>query len=337
MVLKKRTVEEDDSIGGGEGLKAGVVKPWPKKPRKISGSRWAIVVVLAGSLAACGVLFFYAKIADFRSGLTEPWRLSSVVEQTGEEVARATPTPDTGELLTQVGEITEGLRGKYGFYVKHIGNGSDYGLKQDEVYPAASLMKLPVIIALYEEAETGKLDLETEYVLKAADKAGGAGVLQGKANGSSWSYRQMVEMMGKYSDNTAFAVFRRLLGDERIEKTIGKIGLEKTSLASFESSPAEIGKLFYWLYSGGLAKNSREEILAFLTETIYEERIPAGVPEGIRVAHKVGTDLGVFADGGIVFAEKPYVLVIMTEGARDDEAKEAVVKISRAVWNFENR
>jgi beta-lactamase class A len=69
-----------------------------------------------------------------------------------------------------------------------------------------------------------------------------------------------------------------------------------------------------------------------LTGTIWEDRIPAGVPEGIRVSHKVGTEIGVLADAGIVFAPKPYVLVIMSKDVLEKEAKQALPEISRVIW-----
>jgi len=83
---------------------------------------------------------------------------------------------------------------------------------------AASLMKLPVMITLYQKVETGKVDLETKYILKEKDKRTGAGILQNRTVGSSYSYRELAELMGHYSDNTAFFVLRNILTDQEIQK-----------------------------------------------------------------------------------------------------------------------
>jgi beta-lactamase class A len=80
----------------------------------------------------------------------------------------------------------------------------------------------------------------------------------------------------------------------------------------------------------------REEILKFLTKTAFEDWLPAGLPVDTRVAHKIGKDIGTFSDGGIVFAQKPFVLVIMSKNARESEANEALPKITKIVWEFEN-
>jgi len=79
-------------------------------------------------------------------------------------------------------------------------------------------------------------------------------------------------------------------------------------------------------------RENREELLSYLTKTAWEERIPAGVPEGVRVSHKVGTEIGVIADGGIVFAPKPYILVIMSKDVIEKEAKELLPRISGLIY-----
>ena len=62
------------------------------------------------------------------------------------------------------------------------------------------------------EAEKGSLDLETKYTLKDSDKVGGAGSLAGESAGTVLTYRDLVRLMGKQSDNTAFNVMSGLLG-----------------------------------------------------------------------------------------------------------------------------
>jgi beta-lactamase class A len=338
MNLRKEELPEEESDSRSEQFqnKAKIVKPWPKRPsRKMSGSRWTSAVVFIITVVICLGLYVSANLADWEKKISEPLVITAGKEAT--PTIAATPTPSYAEVVNQVNQMTMDLRGRYGFYVKRLDSGASYGLKQQEVFPSASIIKLPVIMALYEDSEAGKVDLESKYTLKQADKAGGAGTLAGQANGSTWTYRKLVELMGHYSDNTAFGVVRRLEGDERVNKTIKEIGMNKTSLANFETSPEDVGRLFDWMYKGGLNLNDRNEILGYITNTVYEDRIPAGVPKGIRVAHKVGTDLGVYADGGIVFAKRPFILVIMTEDARDDEATKVVPQIAKAVWDFENK
>ena len=88
--------------------------------------------------------------------------------------------------------------------------------------------------------------------------------------------------------------------------------MTKTSLVKNETTPADVGLFFRKLYAGSIvSREHRDEILGYLTETFDESRIPAGVPEGTRVAHKIGIEIGIISDAGIVFSQKPFILVIM--------------------------
>ena len=165
----------------------------------------------------------------------------------------------------------------------------------------------------------------------------GAGILQGKSAGTTYTYRQLVEYMGQYSDNTALKAMRQILGEAKIQETINQLGMTKTSLKEFETTPQDIGFFFQKLYQGKMINNEHsEELLNFLTKTAFEDWLPKGIPGNIRVAHKIGKDLGTFSDGGIVFADKPFVIVIMSKDAREIEANETLPKISGLVWGWEN-
>jgi beta-lactamase class A len=124
-----------------------------------------------------------------------------------------------------------------------------------------------------------------------------------------------------------------LLGGDKIQKTINDLGMRRTSFKDFETSPEDLGIFFSKLYNGGLlTKTNQEELFSFLTNSWWEDRIPTGVPKGIKVVHKVGTEIGVVADAGVVFAQKPFVLVILSEKILESEAKEILPKIAELVY-----
>lgn len=288
------------------------VKPIKKRERKNErgDDRKAIALLFVVTILASALFYLQAEAPKIWEKITAPRIISRLP---GEHF-------DPSPVLNQIQELIQDLSGTYGVYVYRFQDGKDYGLNERKVFPAASLNKLPVIIAAYQLAEEGKLDLETEYTLKEADKVQGAGILLSKPTGTKYTYRQLIEYMGQYSDNTAFKVMRQVT--------------EETILD--QATPEEIGTLFKKLYEGELASQEhRDELLRFLTNTDFEDRIPKGVPEGVRVAHKIGTLAGVYSDAGIVFAEEPFVLVIMSKDAREKEALEVLPKITQAVWEFE--
>ena len=246
------------------------------------------------------------------------------------------PVFDPTPVLREIKTLTQDLRGSYGVYVYQLKTGNQYGQNQEEVFPAASLMKLPVMITLYQQAEAGKLDLETGYQLQQKDIRGGAGILQNKAPGSTYSYKELAQLAAHYSDNTANQVLVQILGSETIGKTIKQLEMTNTSFKDYTTSSEDIAKLFQKLYQGQLLnQESTQQLLEFLTQTAFEERIPAGLPEGTQVAHKIGTEIGVYSDAGIILTDKPFILVILTEAVKESEAKEVLPQIALAVWEFE--
>lgn len=302
-----------------------------KKPRLTKTDRWLIVGILLFTTATSLFFYFKERILSFPSKITAPL------------VITGGPTPkgfDPSPILKKIKETLVDAQGTYGVYVYRFGDNQEYGINYQEVFPAASLMKLPVILTLYREAEAGRIDLETKYLLKNEDKRLGAGILQGKPAGSVYTYRQLAEFMGQYSDNTANNVLVKILGVKKIQETIGDLGLKKTDFSKYETTPEDMGIFFKKLYKGSFINQThREEILRFLTQTAFEDRIPAGLPSGVRVAHKVGTEIGVFADAGIVFPSvsggepsEPFILVIMSKEAKEKEAKEIIPKITKIIW-----
>lgn len=320
----------------------GEDKKRTKKRTPPKGSRWTILILFLLTLATIGIFYLKTALPPLWQKWTAPLIISNVKPE---------DKFDASLVLAEIQSLTQNLRGKYGFYVYRFNDQNEYGLYQNEIFPAASLMKLPVMIRFYQEVERGDLDPETKYVLKENDKVFGAGILQNKLSGSTYTYRQLVEFMGQYSDNTAFGIIRRILGDKKIQQTIEQLGMNKTSLKDFETTPKEIGLFFRKLYFdppiGGekqshpyqgkiISNEHREEMLGFLTKTAFENWLPAGLPDDIIIAHKIGKDIGTFSDGGIVFAQKPYVIVVMSKDARELETNEVLLKISESVWEWES-
>lgn len=328
MVIKK---EEKSTKENKEILQENPNQPEKKKRERkkqpAKGSRWTILILFLITLAVIGIFYFKTTLPS----LWEKWSSPLIITGSKSEVKF-----DVTFILKEIQGITQGSRGRYGFYVYRFNDKKSYGLYQNEIFPAASLMKLPVMLCFYQEVEKGNLNLEAKYTLQEKDKVLGAGILQGKAAGSVYSYQQLIEYMGQYSDNTAFKVIRRILGDGKIQKTIDDLSMTETSLAEFETSPEDIGLLFQKVYQGEVIKKShQDEFLSFLTKTAYESWLPVGLPSEIKIAHKIGKDQGTFSDGGIIFGSQPYVLVVTSKEAREDEANEILPAISYSVWEWE--
>lgn len=312
------------------------IKEQDLKRVKSEGRKWVLVLLVFTFVASLG-FWIWGEVQGGRTGIISPvGEKTTTISKREEEPPKV--QKDTKATEDKIRELVKDSKGTYGIYVYNLTDKQSFGLNQDEVFPAASLIKLPVTLALYQKAEKGEIELETKYVLKEADKRTGAGIIQYKPAGTVYTYRKLAELMGQQSDNTAFQVIRSLLGDEEIQKTIDNLGMSKTSLSKNETSPMDIGLFFRKFYSQSLlTRNHRDEILDYLTKTAFEDRIPAGVPEEVRVAHKIGNETGSFSDAGIVFGKEPFILVILSREALEKEALKVLPEITKAVWEFENQ
>ncbi len=179
----------------------------------------------------------------------------------------------------------------------------------------ASLMKLPVVAGFYSLVEDGEYNLDDE--------------LAGSTMG------ELAEIALSQSDNPAWESLENEIGEAKINSLMVEWGMKDTSLIDNTTTAEDISLFFTKLYKGEILSDEyKEKMLADLTDTIYEDQIPAGVPEGIRVAHKVGYLDKLVSDAGIVyFPDNPYVLVVMSQNTDSDLAKQKFPEfVNKLYW-----
>jgi beta-lactamase class A len=344
---KDKDKGKEERLRGKSGEKLAfkkTTKRSPSKPRQKGRQVWGkkerylIFYVLLGTALISAILSFSArnwKLPGFPRikfpSLPLLEEETIVIEKEGDG-----ESDRSEKAIAAFEEKADKLSGIYGLYVIRLGNGSNYGVSEKESFQAASLIKLPVMAAMYIEAEKGSIDLESRYKLKASDKVGGAGSLETKPEGYEISYRDLIKLMGRDSDNTAFNIAVKILEKEKVEDIIEAIGMINTSLEGNSTTPYDIGLFFEELWKNEIVSEKyRDELLDYLTDTSFEEWLPAGVPSGIRVAHKYGRELHVVNDAGIVFANEPFILVIMSKGVVEKEADKVIPELARVIYETE--
>lgn len=308
-------------------------KPWGKKERILISGLLIITIGTSTVLALSARAWKLPGLPRLKfPSISLPFVGEETIVIEGNKVDKG----KSEKVVIKFNALTKDLSGVYGLYVVRLENGSSYGVNEDEIFEAASLIKLPVMVAMYMEEEAGNLDLEEKYTLKETDKIGGSGSLSGKPAGYTLTYRDLIRLMGKQSDNTAFNIARNLLGEEKINEVINQIGTTNTSLETNETTPHDVGIYFEELWKGNIISlENSDELLEFMTDTIYEDHLAAGVLENIPVAHKYGREVHVVNDAGIVMADRPFVLVIMSKGVVESEADETFPELTRVVYGVE--
>jgi beta-lactamase class A len=270
-----------------------------------------------------------------RHQILTPLKISYTVSDKKIDTTRDTSRP-TAKLLTDLRLLTSG-EGSYAIYVYRLDENKGYGLNEDNVMPAASMMKVPIMAAVFKAIEENKIKLDETYKLDKSDIRTGSGPIEFMDPGTLLTIKKLMEEMGKKSDNTAPVVLTRLVGKAALVKAIADLGMTNTSFEENTTTAADLGAMWKNLQQGKyLNAEDWEEMKSFLQDSIYEDRIPVGLPQGTQLVHKVGSDLNVWADTGIVFTTPPFVLTILNKDVNLTTAKEIVPQLSKKIWEFES-
>jgi len=286
----------------------------PKIEKAANEKKSRFLVILVLGLTVLPSLTFWL-ITGFKVGRI---KLTNPFAQVDMPKVRMINLPTVGQeagLNQWANSNLTSLPGVWAVKVISLDKDFSWGFNSQEVLQAASLIKLPIVASFYHQVESAIFDLDDIYVLAESDKRPGAGVLQYQEVGTELKLGELASLALSQSDNTAANILRNLVGDAEINRLIDLWGMEQTSLAQNLTSADDIGLFFKKLYEGSILNQEHSRrMLNDLTDTAFEDRIPAGVPEGIEVAHKVGSEERVVSDAGIVFTpNSPFVLVIMSD------------------------
>ena len=249
---------------------------------------------------------------------------------------------------------------------RDLESGETLDIAADTVFHAASTMKVPVMIEVLRRAQEGAFSLDQEILLvnQFASLADGSSFSLNKADdGDSTLYsragdrvtvRDLLRLMITRSSNLATNELIELVGARNVTEAARRYGATRLSvLRGVEDQKAfdmglintttsrDLAVLLEAIEKGSvLSAASSSEMRDILLAQEFNEKIPAGLPAGTRVAHKTGEITAVSHDAAVVYPKgrKPYVLVVLTKGIRDGSASSALIAdVSRIVWAHATR
>ena len=239
--------------------------------------------------------------------------------------------------------------------------GERLSLAADTVFHAASTMKIPVMIEVLRRSQEGAFTLDQPILLinQFSSLADGSPFsLNAADDGDSSLYsrigqrvpvRDLMRLMITRSSNLATNELIELVGAAHVTAGAHALGATRTQvLRGVEDQKAFDAGLINTITAGDLATllveienghvlspRSSAAMREVLLAQEFNEKIPAGLPPGTRVAHKTGEITAVSHDAAIVYpgGRKPYVLVVLTRGIRDGKVSSALIAdISRLVY-----
>jgi beta-lactamase class A len=241
--------------------------------------------------------------------------------------------------------------GVMGIYVRDLTGGQIFAVHSDTVFPQASSIKIPILIELLRQAQTGKLNLGDRVEIRRANLVGGSGVLQFFSDGgSALSLRDLAVLMVVLSDNSATNLLIDRVGMDNVNALLDSLGLHQTRLTrkmidipaeradrENHSTPREMATLVELLDAGKILDAAYTKMALEILEYPKESPLRAGVPENITVAEKPGSLNGAQCDTGIVFlAGRPYVISVMTTYNQTDGDAD-ITAVSRRVFTYFDR
>lgn len=250
--------------------------------------------------------------------------------------------------------------GEVAISVKHLKTGATFSHRADEPMPTASLIKLPVMIAVYQLAHDGKLKLTEPVTLRDEDKVPGSGLLTTHFSaGASFPLVDAVRLMIAFSDNTATNLVIDRIGLPATAAHMEALGCPNTKLHSkvfkretsiFPKRSEQFGlgsttanemvRLLEQLHDGRLvSEEASKAMLEHLKKCDDKDKFPRFLPAGTVIAHKTGSVNQARTDAGIFLSPSgPIVLCVLTaknadqSWTRDNAGNRLCATVAREVF-----
>lgn len=239
---------------------------------------------------------------------------------------------------TQIQHLAQATPGVWGLYFLNLQTQESFGFNQNQQFTAASTAKVPMVLALYQQAEQGRLDLDQEIALAAADlQEYGTGSLQYQTPPIKTTWRQLAKLALNISDNTASFVIGKYLQYPKMQSFAVDQGMLNTFMPDNLTTPKDMALLFQKFYQGEIlnAENTKE-VLSYMTNTETEDRIPAGLaPDFLNplIYHKTGTQTKALSDVALIKTDRSlYVLAIFTKDVPEDLSQPLFSQISNIIY-----
>ena len=223
---------------------------------------------------------------------------------------------DRTEEIIQAEEELKNFLGKYKISVgyKDLDMGYAYYYNENQVYYAASSVKILAVLYLYNEASKGNLDLETTLKYTSKDRWSASPEMSKVKFGTSLSLRTLSKYTLTVSDNTAYQMLVRYIGRKNIIEFGKSMGAKRTFNGGDNFGNIDVhDALVYWNYVNDFINNNGELGQELKSYMISAEQNGLTLEEyGVEAAHKYGEYSPFYHDNGIVYSNHPYLVSILT-------------------------
>jgi beta-lactamase class A len=259
-------------------------------------------------------------------------------------------------LLDSLQTLIKSFHGDIGLYIHNFKTDLTLEVNADSLFPSASLIKVPIMVGLFDRVQQGELDYNSELLYRDSLLFPGNDILGSFKDSTVIGLARVVMLMMTMSDNTAGLWCQSLAGggtaiNEWLEgngyhqtrvnsKTPGREA-ERKKYGWGQTTPHEMADLVTMIRDGkAVSPSASDRMFRFLSRSYWDGEALAEIPAYVHVASKQGSINRSRSE--VVFVDAPsgdYVLSIITNEqsdqrwTKDNEGSVLIRRISRLLWN----
>jgi len=264
--------------------------------------------------------------------------------------------PDPG-LRGKLDARIEGFRGDVGVYVRHLETGASAEIMADSLFPTASMIKVPLLITLYDHVERGLLNLDTRVAYHDSLFYGSDtddDIVNKMRPGATVTLSKLAFYMIAISDNTASLWIQGLVTGAEVNRWLEDHGFEGTRVNSRvagreedrriygwgQTTPREMAELVVMIRQGrAVSEVASADMYRTLTNIYWDDEALSSFPGTVQAASKQGAVSASRSEVLLVNAPSgDYVLCVITKNQEDrswdhtNEGYALLRDVSRIVW-----
>ena len=231
-------------------------------------------------------------------------------------------------------------------FVWDYSTGKYASVNSDEIFPAASIIKIPVLLEFFRSVEAGQVSIDDKMVLTNYYRAEGSGDIQFQREGNKYSMDFLARKMIQISDNSSTNMLMSSIGGmNSVNRAIKSWGLKRTEINNWlpdmggtnVTTAEDLARMLYNIENTSfLSPSSKEKIFEYMGGVKNNRLIHSGLSPKASFYHKTG-DIGyMLGDAGIVVTpdNHKYIVAIMARRPYNSPAgKEFIVRASGIIYN----
>ena len=260
------------------------------------------------------LIFISLVLVNLGSGDESPYQFF----EGSQNIEEQEPPPLNPKALEIFQKTIPQLPGEWAVMVKDLKTGKTYTYSENETIASASIYKLTVMWAVFQEVEGGSMKFD--------DPIGNTTV------------REALKLTITISDNDSAIALAEKIGWGKIHRLMESEGIVGFDLRR-ENGPYTTAKataaLLERIYKNtAVSPSASKEMLELLLAQQFNDRIPKYLPSGTRVGHKTGEIENFRHDAGIVIGQKSqYIFVFLSQTQNPTEAAETIATLSYEIYN----